>query len=162
MTVNRLAPALFLGLAAGLAGPLSTPADAAPIVQEESKGVFTNAKMGFKVKPPKGWKMVPLKTNEAWLACKYTSDKSYSYHNKERGWTYLHTPELKVIAFVKANMENEAEIEREKDEDGDETITVTFKNPYKDYNDYLDLQPRDGVHRSRSAANSGRWTPSRG
>ncbi len=130
---------LTLALALSLALPLASarPAPAAA-PQQESGGMFTNAKMGFKLKPPKGWEMVALKTDESWLSCKYRSDKSYAFHDKDTGFTTRHTPELKVIAFVKENMEDEAEVTRDEDEDGNKRVTIVRKNPYKDYDDYLE------------------------
>lgn len=131
---------LTLALALSIALPsLASARPAQPAApQQESGGTFTNAKMGFKLKPPKGWEMVALKTDESWLSCKYRSDKSYAYHDKDRGYTTRHTPELKVISFVKENMDDEAEITRDEDEDGNKRITITTKNPYKDYDDYLE------------------------
>lgn len=117
---------------------LWTPsAAAAPLAQEEAKGIFTNPRIGFKLKPPKGWGMVALKTDEIWMACKYTSNKSYFLHDKTRGWTFEHTPELKVIALIKVNLEAKRKAERREGEDGD-VITISGGAPFKDYDGYLE------------------------
>lgn len=115
----------------------SPSAAAAPLVQEESKGIFTNPRIGFKLKPPRGWNMVALKTDELWMACKYTSKKTYSFHNKARGQTFRHTPELKVIALIKVNLEDKFKAERHEGDDGD-VITITGGAPFKDYEGYLE------------------------
>ncbi|MFT7676152.1 MAG: hypothetical protein ACI8QC_000120 [Planctomycetota bacterium] len=117
---------------------LWTPdAAAAPLVQEEEKGTFTNKKYGFTVKPPKGWDMVPLETDQVWMTCKYRSKKSYFFHDKTRGYTFEHQPELKVIALVKANLDAKRKADREEGEDGD-VITISGGAPFKDYEGYLE------------------------
>ena len=123
--------------------PWTPDAAAAALIQEEAKGTFTNSKIGFKLKPPKGWNMVALKTDEIWLACKYTSDKSYFFHDKTTGRTEQHRPELKVIALIKANLEKKRKVEKHEGEEGD-VLRVTGGAPFKDYDGYLELTMSSG------------------
>lgn len=114
---------------------LPTALAAAP--QGDKKGYHQSPKYGFQFKPPKGWRNIPLKTDESWLAAKYMSDKSYFYTDDKTGYTSEHTPELMVIAFVAENMKRKREVEEESGEGG--TVrTIKISNPYKDYEDFLD------------------------
>jgi hypothetical protein len=132
-----------------------------------AQGWHEDARFGFKLLPPRGWKPIPLKASESWLVAKYLSDQKDHWTDKEDGWTWEHQPELMVIAFVdeaiqkakKAAEEAEAraraEEEKEKKEkekekagggegggddggDEDEPEAVVVQRPFEDYEDYLD------------------------
>ena len=136
-TLLALAP---LALAAPLPPSALPPAGAVPPAAQE---VHRDNRLGFQFRPPRGWRSIPLKTDEAWLAAKYLSDKSYFYTDKTRGWTYEHTPEVLCISFIEENLARK-KIEEVEVEDGVEMKSVTISNPYKDYEDFLDRTYQGG------------------
>ncbi|MDA1266995.1 MAG: hypothetical protein O2816_18095, partial [Planctomycetota bacterium] len=105
-----------------------------PLAQDG--GIHKDERFGFKFKPPKKWNSIALKTDEAWLVAKYVSEKADSYHDKNLGYTYLHKPELMVIAFQHEIQDRKREV-TEEEEDGVKVTTITISNPYKDYEDFL-------------------------
>ena len=116
--------------------PPGPPRTSSPPLQ--GSGFHVDERLGFKLKPPRGWSQIPLKVDEQWLVAKYLSDKTYLYHDPDTGWEFEHQPELMVIAFV-AREEPAGEGEPpavEEDEDG--TKVIVLDNPYRDYEDYLD------------------------
>ncbi len=125
-----------------LAGPrsaVSSPTAAkTPAVLPAGGGFHEDKRFGFKFKPPKEWAEIAIKTEEAWLTAKYLSDKKYFYTDKDTKYTTDHTPELLCIAFIHENMKKKSEDVDEETEDGVATTTITFNNPYKDYEDFLD------------------------
>ena len=112
----RFALALFA--TAGLAAN----APAAP----QSRGVHTDNRYGFKIKPPRDWQEVPVQANEQWLVAKYLSEKKYFWTDKDRGWSYEHQPELMVIAFVDEATKKEAR--KTSEAEGDDRILVDRAN----------------------------------
>lgn len=98
------------------------------------RGYHFDTRYGFQFKQPKKWDNIAIKVEEEWLAAKYTSQTEYSFYDKKIGRTYLHNPEILVIAFPLEAMK--AKSEAKEDEDG-ETTTITIKNPYRDYDDFL-------------------------
>jgi len=133
-------PTLLALVPLTLPGAFPSPALApAPVVQE----VHRDARLGFQFRPPRGWRSIPLKTDEAWLAAKYLSDKTYFYTDKVQGYTFEHTPEMLCISFIEENLERK-KIEEVEIEDGVEVKTTTISNPYKDYEDFLERTYQGG------------------
>ena len=57
--------------------PLTAAPEPVPLLlQDIKKGSHANRKFGFSSAPPKGWNNIALKTDEAYLGAKYTSDRS--------------------------------------------------------------------------------------
>jgi hypothetical protein len=90
-------------------------------------------RLGYKVRWPAGWTMIPKKPNEEWIASKFLSEKKYRWNSPD-GWTIEHQPTMKVIAFIATAVKDKKE---EIEVDGVGTV-VLGKNPYKDYEDYMD------------------------
>jgi len=123
-------------------GPLAASAPASlPLVQKDKKdrkapkGYCANFQMGFKFREPKQWENIALKVDEEWMGANYVSEKAYTYHDKDIGYTVNHQPELKVIVFPH-EVTKRKRVEKEENEDGD-TVVWTISNPYKDYDDFL-------------------------
>ncbi len=113
---------LFAGLLAFLAS--------APPVQAQ---YHQDDRLGYKIRYPKGWKEIPIQTNEGWVVAHFLSNKSYFYTDKNLGYTMEQKPTMKVIAFVEAaNQQTKIESDDKK-----KTVTVTFSNPFKTYEEYL-------------------------
>jgi hypothetical protein len=131
--MNNAAALLALSFAPVFAGGIAVAeAHAAPVIQGAKKGFHINEKFGFQFKPPKAWNNVALKQDETYLGAKYTSNKSYFWHDKLTGQTIENTPEVMVICFAHENLEDG--VKATEDEDGNVTIRW---NPYKDYDDFL-------------------------
>jgi hypothetical protein len=137
-----LAPALLvaapLATATALAAPPAVIASA-PVFQDQDspKGVHKDSYYGFSLKHPKKWSNIARKTNEQWLAAKYVSDKSYSYTDKDVGYTVNHTPELQVIVFPLEVTKKGGITEDEKEIDGEKVTTFKITSPYRNYDDFL-------------------------
>lgn len=102
-------------------------------------GWVVTSRYGFQMRSPKKWTQIAIQTSEEWLAAKYQCDREYIYNNKEIGYTFTHRPELLVIVFPKEVMKKIGkEVKEEETEEGTKVVTVTFKNPYRDYDDFLD------------------------
>ncbi len=115
------------GRAAAAPGPPGAPAAA------QASGYHVDERLGFKLKPPRGWTQIPLKVDEEWLVAKYLSDKTYLYNDPDTGWDWEHRPELMVIAFV----ERKPGEEPLAGEEGEE-VEIVVDTPYASYEDYLD------------------------
>ncbi|MEZ6016799.1 MAG: hypothetical protein R3F49_16900 [Planctomycetota bacterium] len=102
-------------------------------------GWVVTSRYGFEMRAPKKWTQIPIQTEEEWLAAKFQCDREYLYNNKEIGWSFTHRPEMLVIAFPKAAMKKRGkEVKEEETDEGTEIVTVSFNNPYRDYDDFLD------------------------
>jgi len=103
------------------------------------KGWVVTPRYGFQMKSPAKWTEIAIQTEEEWLAAKFQCDREYMYHNKDLGFTTTHRPEMLVIAFPKEVMKKRGkEVEEKETEQGTQVVTVSFRNPYKDYDDFLD------------------------
>lgn len=105
--------------------------------QKVPKGMDRSTRFGFEFKYPKKWNMIATKTNEEWLGANYISQSEYSYTDPDLGYTSNHKPELKVIVFPLDIMKSDGTEVEEDEKDGEKTVTITFNNPYKDYDDFL-------------------------
>jgi hypothetical protein len=102
-------------------------------------GWVVTSRYGFQMRNPKKWTQIAIQTTEEWLAAKFQCDREYIYNNKEIGYTFTHRPEMLVIVFPKEVMKKGGrEVKEKETEQGTKVVTVTFKNPYKDYDDFLD------------------------
>ena len=66
-----------------------------------------DARFGFKVKPPKEWKGIPVPTGQSWVVGKYLSEKKYFYTEKG-SYTYEFQPEMTIVAFVSEELKKAA------------------------------------------------------
>lgn len=123
------------------ASPSTSLEPAAAVAQKDKKkapkGVHRNTRFGFEFKKPKKWSNIAIKTSEEWLAAKYVSDSEYTYTDPDLGYTSNHAPEIQVIVFPLEIMKKADTEVDESEEDGEKKITITFNNPYRDYDDFL-------------------------
>lgn len=101
-------------------------------------GWVSSARYGFELRTPKKWTQIGVKAEEEWLAAKFQCDSEFFYTDKELGYTSSHKPEMLVVVFPKEEMEEEKEVSEKETEQGTKLVTITFKNPYKNYDDFLD------------------------
>jgi len=112
---------------------------AAPAPAQE---LLSDPKLGIKLKAPDGYTRVPLKPDEEWIAARWISPRSY-YQNDKSGFSIDHKPELTVVAFPSSKVKER--VEEKKSGTGEQSrTTLIFKNPYKDYKDYLARTYSDG------------------
>ncbi|MBL6721773.1 MAG: hypothetical protein ISQ08_10235 [Planctomycetes bacterium] len=116
----------------------------APALQDIKKGFHANPKFGFQFSPPKGWNNIALKTDEAFLGAKYTSDKTYYWTDPRLKTTSTHTPELMVICFAREDEEG-GKARRKEEDDG--TVTYEIVNPYKNHEEFLEKTVSSGFYR---------------
>jgi len=96
--------------------------------------MHSDARFGYKIRPPKEWIGIPVKIDEGWLIAKYLSKRTYFYTDPSDGWTHEFKPEMIVIAFVDEVVKKKGpDVKKE----GNATI-ISWTNRYKDYEDYLD------------------------
>jgi len=100
---------------------------------QDKSGYHQDERFGYKIKPPKKWTNIPVKVDEGWLIAKFLSDRSYFYTEKG-GWTHDHKPEVMIIAFVDEVVKKKGPDVEKPDE---KTTIYTFRNRYKNYQDYL-------------------------
>ncbi len=127
----------------------AAPTPLEPLAQKDGKkkapkGTHRNTRFGFQFKHPKKWNNIAIKTEEEWLAAKYVSDAEYFYTDPNLGYTMSHAPELHVMAFPLDIMKEGGTKVDEDEKDGEKVITITFNNPYKDYDDFLRRTFRGG------------------
>lgn len=86
-----------------------------------AQGTHKDTRLGFELKPPRGWTQIPMRPDEEWLVAKFTGevDRVVDDNNKRYFWTI--EPELLVVAFPN---------DREKPKDEDEKY-------YRDYKSYM-------------------------
>ncbi len=112
---------------------------AAPAPAQE---LLSDAKLGIKLKAPDGFTKVPLQPGEEWIVARWISDRAY-FQNDKSGFSVDHKPELNVIAFPSEKVKQK--VVEEKSGTGEQSrTTIIFKNPYKDYRDYLKQTYHDG------------------
>jgi hypothetical protein len=94
-------------------------------------------KLGFKVRYPRGWEVIPIKSTERWIVAKFLCDREYTDHSEE--WASSYRPEMQVILFPDAVTKDRGVSEEKiETEDGSDITFRELKNPYRDYEDYLD------------------------
>jgi hypothetical protein len=120
-----------------------------------AQGVVENKRYGFKLRPPAGWKEVPLKVDERWIVAKFLSDKEYYDAEADKGakgWNttiggFMHRPSMSVIVFPEDQTKPRKPKKIDTGSTGEEkkvSVVLKFEHPYKDYVDYLDRNYRGG------------------
>ena len=92
---------------------------------------------GYKIAPPHNWNAPTIDSDSAWIIGKFISKKP-DYYNDPQGWTWSFKPEMTVVAFVHEVIRGKGISKKEsEDEEGDTVTTISFRNPYRNYLDYL-------------------------
>lgn len=99
-----------------------------------SAQVHKDTTYGYRITPPNKWKESSRGGASGWIVGKFISEKK-DYYNDPSGWTWYFKPEMTVVAFVHEVIRGK-NVETEEDEEG-ETVSITFRNPYRDYKDFL-------------------------
>jgi hypothetical protein len=94
---NPISAGRLSALALGLTLVLSPSA-----IGQTLKGDYhEDARFGFKIKPPKGWKGVPVPGGQSWVIGKYLSEKKYFAESGNEAYEFH--PEMTIVAFVSDN-----------------------------------------------------------
>ena len=116
----------------------------------------TDKKVGYKVRAPKGWSQIPIKNEERWIVGKFLSKREYI---NEDGWGFK--PDMRVIIFPDSvTKDRGAKVTRD---EASSTTIIEIKNPYKDYEDYLQKNYRGGgwfvsLEKEQKGKNDLEWT----
>ncbi|MEM8882620.1 MAG: hypothetical protein AAGD14_00955 [Planctomycetota bacterium] len=94
-------------------------------------GTHKDERWGFKIRVPKGWKSAAMSASEEWIAAKFIGKRELQA--KRGDWYVSEHPQIWVIGFPHARQKERGA----KVEDKDGKLTVSFKNPYKDYKDFV-------------------------
>jgi len=90
-----------------------------------------DTRWGFRIKVPKGWKQAAMSATEEWIAAKFIGERALEPKKSE--YYVSEHPHIWVIGFPVARVDDRgAKVEKK----GDKTI-IEWKNPYKDYKDFV-------------------------
>lgn len=71
------------------------------VAPASGQATHKDSRLGFELKPPRGWTQIPIRPDETWIVAKYKSEE------KDRGISeidgrvqYWHQPEMLVVAFT--------------------------------------------------------------
>ncbi len=91
-------------------------------------------RIGYKIRVPRDWTLVPMSADEKWIVAKFLSERAFTYTDPNDHWTSDHKPVMTVIAFIDEVVKKRG-VDAKTTEEGD--LFVEINNPYKDYQDYL-------------------------
>jgi hypothetical protein len=98
-------------------------------------------RLGFKLKAPRGWEPIPLRSDEQWIVGRYRSPKTETTVLEASDYDFEHNPELQIVAFVhrKAAPSKASEDEKDKKPEGEGSEAKKPKPPkvYRDYQEYM-------------------------
>jgi hypothetical protein len=104
---------------------------AADAAAQSAGGYHKDERWGYKVRVPDDFKTAALSANEEWIASKHIATRLL--YAKDSEFYEADYPQMWVIGFPHQRQEERgAKIET----DGEKT-TIEFKNPYKDYKDFI-------------------------
>jgi hypothetical protein len=97
-------------------------------------------RFGFKVKVPRGWEQIPLRSDEKWIVGRYRSPKAETTVDPTTGYALRHNPELQIVALPHRKASpRKPETEPKPEGEGTTTGTGTEAKkpaPEKFYRDY--------------------------
>jgi hypothetical protein len=121
VSLKRTAGAIVLALVVAVLTPSAHAA------------IHKDTRWGFKLKTPKGWKQAAMSATEEWIAAKFLGKQALEPKDTTKFWT-RERPHIWVIAFP-ASRTDDRGAKVGKDKKG--AVKITFKNPYKDYKDFV-------------------------
>ena len=99
---------------------------------QSAGGYYKNERWGYKVRAPADFKEAALSASEEWIASKHIATRLLYAKNSE--FMEADYPQMWVIGFPKSRQGERGAKITEK-EDG--SVEIDFKNPYKDYKDFV-------------------------
>jgi len=99
---------------------------------QSAGGYYKNERWGYKVRVPSDFKEAALSASEEWISSKHIETRLL--YAKKSEFLEADYPQMWVIGFPQSRQQERGAKVTEK-EDG--SVTVEFKNPYKDYKDFV-------------------------
>jgi hypothetical protein len=65
-----------------------------------AQDVHKDERLGFKLKVPRGWELIPLRSDERWIVGRYRSPKAETTVDPTTGYSLRHNPELQIVALL--------------------------------------------------------------
>ena len=97
---------------------------------------YKNDRWGYKLRAPSGWIHAALSADEEWIASKHLGKREL--RSKKGIFVSDERPEMWVIGFPHARkQDNETRVTKKKKSDVTSVFEFSFKNPYKDYKDFI-------------------------
>ena len=94
-------------------------------------GPHKDERWGFKLKVPSGWKQAAMSASEEWIAAKFLGKRALTA--KKSDWYVSEHAKIWVIGFPAAKKEDKGAQVSVKGN----IVSISFKNPYKDYKDFV-------------------------
>ncbi|NOT28900.1 MAG: hypothetical protein HOP15_00470 [Planctomycetes bacterium] len=105
-----------------------------------AQDLHKDERLGFKLKAPRGWEQVPLRSDEQWIVGRYRSSKTEIavLDSSNYNYNYEHNPELQIVAFLhrKAAPKKEPAAEEKPAAESPEAGGPKKPQPAKIYRDY--------------------------
>jgi hypothetical protein len=104
-----------------------------------AQDVHKDERLGFKVRVPRGWEEIPLRSDEKWIVGRYRSPKAENTVDPTTGYAIRHNPELQIVALIhrKASPRKpDAETESE-GEGTDKDAKKPAEKFYRSYQDFM-------------------------
>lgn len=98
-----------------------------------SAQLYKDERLGFSLRIPKDYEQVPTKSSEEYVVAHFVSKKETFLIDKSDGFSWVHRPDIQVIAFLDAVI-NRPQIEEDED-DAEKKVRVI--DPYRDYKDFM-------------------------
>lgn len=96
----------------------------------QGRGTWRDDRHGYSIRHPAGWEQIPIRAGEEWILAKFLSRREHAAVDPSTSMVSRHRPMLRVLAFPrKARV-----VQRETTKSG---TSVTVKNPYRNYADYV-------------------------
>jgi len=114
------------------AGLLLAAVSSAPVASAQ-KGTHSDARIGFSLKPPKGWSEVPVPSQEDWIVAQYQSPKEDQIYDKELGQSWRHVQRMLAISFLDDVM-NQPDVEK----DAETGKTAWVKPEFESYEKWVE------------------------
>ena len=100
-------------------------------VSSSAQALHKDERIGFLLRPPRGWVQIPVQVDEAWIVGRYRSEEVERVVDPDSGRQLEHHPELHIIAFLRPKAEPE------EDQDAGEGEVEIERETYRDYMDYM-------------------------
>jgi hypothetical protein len=110
------------------------------VVPVSAQNVHKDERLGFKVKVPRGWEEIPLRSDERWIVGRYRSPKAENTVDPTTGYSLKHNPELQIVALLRRKA-TPKKPDAEPKAEGESTTKPDAKKPeekfYRNYPEYM-------------------------
>ena len=103
-----------------------------------AQDVHKDERLGFKVKVPRGWEQIPLRSDEKWIVGRYRSPKAEGIVDPTTGYQIRHNPELQIVALPRKKAQPKKPETEAKPEEAGASTEAKKPEPEKFYRSYQD------------------------